>query len=260
MAFFLNKNQIQQKCLFLQNKSSYMKYRRICLKLSGESLMGNKSYGIDAETLDYFCSEIKSILEHNVQLAIVLGGGNIFRGIQGASQGFDRVQGDYMGMLATVINGLALQTTLEKNGIETKLLSGIKVEPISVPMTKQTAIYNLEEGRVIIICGGTGNPFFTTDSAAALRALEIEADAILKGTRVDGVYNDDPEKNPNAIKYDSLSFDEAYEKQLSIMDLTAFTLCKENDLPIIVFDFNKKGNLLKIIKGENIGTIIKNNI
>jgi uridylate kinase len=219
--------------------------------------MGNKNYGIDAETLEYFCSEIKSIVDKNIQVAIVLGGGNIFRGIEGATHGFDRVQGDYMGMLATVINGLALQTTLEKNGISTKLLSGLKVEPISIPMTKQTAIQYLEEGKVVIISGGTGNPFFTTDSAAALRAVEIEADVILKGTRVDGVYNFDPEKNSNAKKFDNITFDEVYEKQLNIMDLTAFTLCKENNLPIIVFDFNKKGNLLKIIQGENIGTIIK---
>ena len=235
-----------------------MKYKRILLKLSGEALMGNKSYGIDPETLSVYCEQIKQVAESKVQVAIVIGGGNIFRGLQGAAQGFDRVQGDYMGMLATVINSMALQAELEKQGVVTKLLSGLTIDPIAESTSGRKVVDNLNNGKVVIISGGTGNPFFTTDSASALRAVEMHADVLLKGTRVDGVYTADPEKNPDAVKYDTLTFDEAYEKQLKIMDMTAFTLCRENNLPILVFDMNTKGNLLKVVKGESIGTIVSN--
>ncbi|HPS46258.1 MAG TPA: UMP kinase [Bacteroidales bacterium] len=233
-----------------------MKFKRILLKLSGESLMGNGQYGIDSEKLNEYASEIKKITSIGIEVAIVIGGGNIFRGLKGVSDGFDRTKGDYMGMLATVINSIALQTALENINVPTQILSGLEIDPLCKKMSRQRAIEKLEKGRVVIIGGGTGNPFFTTDSAAVLRALEIKADIILKGTRVDGVYTADPEKDKSAQKYDMLTFEEAYEKKLNIMDLTAFTLCKENKLPIIVFNMNTKGNLLKIIKGEKIGTLI----
>lgn len=233
-----------------------MKYKRILLKLSGEALMGNQNSGIDPVTLTAYCSEVATIVKQNIQTAIVIGGGNIFRGLQGATNGFDRVQGDYMGMLATVINSMALQGELEKKGLKVKLLSGLYVEPVTEPISGHKAIEYLNEGYVVILAGGTGNPFFTTDTAAALRAVEIHAEVLLKGTRVDGVYTDDPEKVPTATKYSNLTFDEAYEKNLKIMDLTAFTFCKENNLPILVFDMNKPGNLKKVVAGEDIGTLV----
>jgi uridylate kinase len=233
-----------------------MKYKRILLKLSGEALMGGQQYGIDPATLKAYCEDVKEVAEKNVQVAIVIGGGNIFRGMQGATLGFDRVQGDYMGMLATVINSMALQGELEAQGVKVKLLSGLRVDPVSEVMSGKKAIQYLNEGFVIIIAGGTGNPFFTTDTASALRAVEIKADILLKGTRVDGVYSADPEKDSSAVKYDFVTFDEAYEKKLQIMDMTAFTLCKENGLPILVFDMNKKMNLMKVVNGESIGTIV----
>jgi len=235
-----------------------MKYNRILLKLSGEALMGGKSYGIDPETLSVYCAQIKEVAANGVEVAIVIGGGNIFRGLQGAAKGFDRVQGDYMGMMATVINSMALQAELEKQGVATKLLSGLNIDPIAESTSGRKVKDNLSEGKVVIISGGTGNPFFTTDSASALRAVEINADVLLKGTRVDGVYTADPEKDPDAVKYETLTFDEAYEKQLKIMDMTAFTLCRENNMPVLVFDMNTKGNLLKVVKGENIGTVVSN--
>ncbi len=235
-----------------------MKYKRILLKLSGEALMGEQQYGIEPLRLRNYCKEIKKVADNNVQIAIVIGGGNIFRGIQGAAQGFDRIQGDYMGMLATVINSLALQAELEKQDVETKLLSGLLVDTITEKMTAKKAIGYLNSGKVVIIAGGTGNPVFTTDSASALRSIEIKADALLKGTRVDGVYTSDPEKNSAAKKFDKISFNEAYTKQLKIMDMTAFTLCKENNIPIVVFNMNQTGNLFKLVSGENIGTVIHN--
>ena len=234
-----------------------MVYQRILLKLSGEALMGNQQYGIDSTRLADYAAEIKSATDKKVQVAIVIGGGNIFRGLQGTGRGMDRVQGDYMGMMATLINSLAIQGELENQGIKSKILSGIAVDPICEAMSRKRAIDYLELGFVVIIAGGTGNPYFTTDSASVLRALEIKADVILKGTRVDGVYTADPEKDPTAVKYDSLGFDEAYEKELKIMDLTAFALCKENNIPVVVFDMNKKGNLLKLLNGEKIGTIVR---
>lgn len=233
-----------------------MKYKRILLKLSGESLMGNNQYGIDPQRLNEYAAEIREVSEQKVQIAIVIGGGNIFRGLKGVSDGFDRVQGDYMGMLATVINSMALQSALENIGVAAVVLSGIAIDPLCKAMSRRRALENLNKGRVVIIAGGTGNPFFTTDTAAALRAVEIKADVILKGTRVDGIYTADPEKDKNAKKFETLSFDEAYEKQLNVMDLTAFTLCKENKLPLIVFDMNEKGNLVKIVKGDKIGTLV----
>lgn len=232
------------------------KYKRILLKLSGESLMGDKQYGIDPNMLEKYATDIKSIVDEKVQVAIVIGGGNIFRGLQGMAKGMDRVQGDYMGMLATVINSMALQAELKKMNVKTTLLSGIVIDPICSSMSRSKAIELLDEGHVVIISGGTGNPFFTTDTASALRGVEIEADVMLKGTRVDGVYTADPEKDPNAIKYETVSFDEVYEKGLKIMDLTAFTLCKENKLPIIIFDMNKAGNLKKVVNGEKVGTLV----
>ena len=231
-----------------------MKYKRVLLKLSGEALIGDKNYGIDPTILNDYAKEIKEIYDINTEIAIVIGGGNIFRGVSGASKGMDRVQADYMGMLATMINGLALQSALENNEVPTRLQSAINVEAISEPFIKRRATRHLEKGRVVIFGSGTGNPFFTTDSAAVLRAIEINADVILKGTRVDGIYNSDPEKNKEAIKFDSLSFDEVLKKGLKVMDTTAFTLSQENNLPIIVFDMNNKGNLIKIINGEKIGT------
>lgn len=233
-----------------------MKLKRILLKLSGEALEGAQGYGIDPVRLAEYATEVKSVVDAGVQVAIVIGGGNIFRGLQGTSDGMDRVQGDYMGMLATVINSMAIQAALEKTGLKARLLSGLAIDPICEAMSRRRAIDSLEDGYVVVIAGGTGNPFFTTDTASALRAVEIKADAILKGTRVDGVYNADPEKNPSAVKYDTLSFDEAFAKGLKIMDLTAFALCKENRLPIVVFNMNEKGNLVKLIRGEKIGTVV----
>lgn len=234
-----------------------MKYKRILLKLSGEALMGEQHYGIDPQRLKTYAEEIKEASEAGVQVAIVIGGGNIFRGLQGASQGMDRVKGDYMGMLATVINSMALQATLESLGVKSTLLSGVAIDRVADSMSGPKAKQLLESGHVVIIGGGTGNPFFTTDTAAALRAVEIEADILLKGTRVDGIYTADPEKDTNAVKYEVLSFDEAYSKQLKVMDLTAFALCSENKLPILVFDMNKAGNLQAVLRGDTIGTIVK---
>ena len=234
-----------------------MIYNRILLKLSGEALLGDRSHGIDPNTINKYSREIKSIADLGVEVAIVIGGGNIFRGLSGANNGIDRVQGDYMGMLATVINGLALQSSLEKIGLQTRLQTAINMEAIAEPYIKRKAVRHLEKKRIVIFGAGTGNPFFTTDSAAVLRAIEIEADVILKGTRVDGIYNDDPEINKNAIKFNELEYDEAISKNLKIMDSTAFTLSKENKLPIIVFDINKTGNLKKIIEGKIIGTKVK---
>lgn len=233
-----------------------MKYKRILLKLSGEALMGTKDYGIDPQRLNEYAQEIKEVYQKGTEIAIVIGGGNIFRGLQGASQGMDRVQGDYMGMLATVINSMSIQGALQAAGIPTKLLGGLAIDPVCEAMSRKRAQDYMAEKKIVIISGGTGNPFFTTDTASALRAVEIEADIILKGTRVDGVYTADPEKDQTATKYNKLSFSEAYEKKLHIMDLTAFTLCQENNLPIYVFDMNKKGNLLKVVEGANIGTVI----
>jgi uridylate kinase len=233
-----------------------MKYKRVLLKLSGEALMGKNQYGIDPERLMQYSKEIKAVADKGVQIAIVIGGGNIFRGIQATDTGIDRVQGDYMGMLATVINAMALQSSLENVGLYTRLMSGIKIEQVCEPFIRRRAVRHLEKGRVVIFGAGTGNPYFTTDSAASLRAIEIEADAVLKGTRVDGIYSSDPEKDPNAVKFSNISFKEVYQKGLQVMDMTAFTLCKENGLPIIVFDMNKPGNLLKIMEGEDIGTLV----
>jgi len=233
-----------------------MKYKRILLKLSGEALMGNRQYGIDPDRLAEYAQDIKTITEKGIEVAIVIGGGNIFRGVAGASKGMDRVQGDYMGMLATVINGLALQGALEDANIPTRLQTAIKINEVAEPFIRRRAMRHLEKGRVVIFGGGTGNPYFTTDSAAVLRAIEIEADVILKGTRVDGIYNVDPEKDDKAIKFNSISFDDVLRKGLKVMDTTAFTLSQENKLPIIVFDMNKKGNLLKVVSGENIGTVV----
>ena len=233
-----------------------MKYKRILLKLSGESLMGNKQFGIDNERIADYAKQIKELVDMGVQVAIVIGGGNIFRGIQAEEGGMDRVHGDYMGMLATVINSMALQSALEKQGIDTRLKSAIKMEQICEPFIRRKAVRHLEKNRVVIFGAGTGNPYFTTDTAATLRAIEIEADVVLKGTRVDGIYTADPEKDKTATKYDVITFDEAYSKGLEIMDMTAFTLCKENNLPIIVFDMNKIGNLKKLMQGEKVGTLV----
>ncbi len=233
-----------------------MIYKRILLKLSGEALMGGRQYGIDPERLSKYAKDIKEAIGQGVQIAIVIGGGNIFRGVSGASNGMDRVQGDHMGMLATIINGLALQSALENEGVATRLQSAIKINEVAEPFIRRRAIRHLEKGRVVIFGGGTGNPYFTTDSAAVLRAIEIEADVILKGTRVDGIYSADPEKDSSASKYSSISFEDVLKKGLKVMDTTAFTLSQENELPIIVFDMNKKGNLNKIIVGEQIGTTV----
>lgn len=231
-----------------------MHYNRILLKLSGEALMGNRQYGIDPERLAEYAQEIKAVTDKGVEVAIVIGGGNIFRGVAGASKGMDRVTGDHMGMLATVINGLALQSALEDADIPTRLQSAVKINEVAEPFIRRKAIRHLEKGRVVIFGGGTGNPYFTTDSAAVLRAIEISADVILKGTRVDGIYTADPEKDKLATKFDFISFEEVLTKGLKVMDTTAFTLSQENKLPIIVFDMNKPGNLLKVVTGENIGT------
>lgn len=235
-----------------------MKYKRILLKLSGESLMGEQEYGISPEMLSQYATEIKQAKELGAEIAVVIGGGNIFRGLQGAAKGMDRVQGDYMGMLATVINSMALQSELEQQGVATELLSGLAIEPICKETSRRRMISSLKEGKVVIIAGGTGNPYFTTDTASTLRAIEMQADVILKGTRVDGVYTADPEKDPSATKYSTLTYDEALSKKLKIMDLTAFALCQENKMPIYVFDMNTKGNLQKVVKGEHIGTIVEN--
>jgi uridylate kinase len=233
-----------------------MKYKRILLKLSGEALMGGQKYGIDPNMLKQYAQEIKLVADQGVQVAIVIGGGNIFRGIQAESSGIDRVQGDYMGMLATLINGMALQGALENAGMFTRLMSGLKLDQVCESFIRRRAIRHLEKGRLVIFGAGTGNPYFTTDSAASLRAIEIEADVVLKGTRVDGIYSADPEKDPNAVKYDDISFQEVFDKGLNVMDMTAFTLCKENNLPIVVFDMNKPGNLYNLLKGDKVGTLV----
>lgn len=233
-----------------------MQYNRILLKLSGEALMGDRQYGIDPNRLADYAKEIKSVSDKGIQVAIVIGGGNIFRGVAGASRGMDRVQADHMGMLATIINGLALQSACEDAGIPTRLQTAVHINELAEPFIRRKAIRHLEKGRVVIFGGGTGNPYFTTDSAAVLRAIEMEADVILKGTRVDGIYTADPEKDKNATKFDLISFKEVLKKGLKVMDTTAFTLSQENELPIIVFDMNKPGNLLKVVSGEKIGTTV----
>ena len=234
-----------------------MKYNRILLKLSGEALMGDQNYGIDSDRLSDYAKEIKQIVNQGTQVAVVIGGGNIYRGIQSEGAGFDRVQGDYMGMLATIINGMALQSALESLDVQTRLLTAIRMEQVAEPFIRRKATRHLNKGRVVIFGGGTGNPYFTTDTAATLRAIEIEADVILKGTRVDGIFTNDPEKDTTATMYKTISFDEVFRKELNVMDLTAFTLCKENNLPIKVFNMNTEGNLQKICNGENIGTLVK---
>ncbi|RRN77268.1 UMP kinase [Pseudoxanthomonas sp. SGD-10] len=234
-----------------------MKYKRILLKLSGESLMGDQQYGIDNSRVLQYAKEIKAVKDLGVEVAIVIGGGNIFRGLSAEKSGMDRAQADYMGMLATVINSMALQNALETIGIYTRLQSAIKMEQICEPYVRRRAIRHLEKGRVVIFGAGTGNPYFTTDSAAALRAIEIKADVVLKGTRVDGIYTADPEKDVSATKFDTLTFNDVYDRELNVMDMTAFTLCDENNLPIIVFDMNKEGNLMKLIQGDIIGTLVK---
>ena len=233
-----------------------MKYSRILLKLSGEALMGNKQFGIDNNRLMQYAEEIREISDLGVEIGIVIGGGNIFRGVQAARGGMERTQGDYMGMLATMINSMALQAALESVGLFTRLQSAIEMKQIAEPFIKRKAVRHLEKGRIVIFGSGTGNPFFTTDSAASLRAIEIDAEVILKGTRVDGIYDKDPEENASAKKFDTITFDEAYEKNLKVMDMTAFTLCKENELPVIVFNMNKTGNLKKVVTGEEIGTLV----
>ncbi len=233
------------------------KFKRILLKLSGESLMGDKNFGLDSQVMARYAQDIKSIVELGVQVAIVIGGGNIYRGMNEAETGIERAQGDYMGMLATVINGMALQSALEKAGVYTRLQSAIKMEQIAEPYIRRRAIRHLEKGRVVIFGAGTGNPYFTTDTAGSLRAIEIQAEVILKGTRVDGIYSADPEKDPAATKYSSISFTECINKNLKVMDMTAFTLCMENELPIIVFDMNKPGNLSRVVTGEKVGTLVE---
>ena len=235
-----------------------MKYKRVLLKLSGEALMGKKEFGIDHDRLGEYAEQIKEVVASGCQVAIVIGGGNIFRGIQGKDGGIERTQADYMGMLATMINSMALQASLEKAGISTRLQSAIEMKAVAEPFIRRRAVRHLEKGRVVIFGAGTGNPYFTTDSAASLRAIEINAEVILKGTRVDGIYSADPEKDPTATKYDKLSFDEVFAKNLQVMDMTAFTLCKENNLPIIVFDMNPPGNLQKVLLGEAVGTLVDN--
>ncbi|MDX2359922.1 MAG: UMP kinase [Crocinitomicaceae bacterium] len=235
-----------------------MKYKRILLKLSGESLMGDKAFGIDNQRLSAYATQIKEVHEMGVEIAIVIGGGNIFRGVQAEEGGMDRTHGDYMGMLATMINSMALQAALESVGVESRLQSAIEMKEIAEPYIRRKAVRHLEKGRVVVFGAGTGNPYFTTDSAASLRAIEINADVILKGTRVDGIYTSDPEKDPSATKYDMISFDDVYGKGLKVMDMTAFTLCKENDLPIIVFDMDTPGNLSKVLSGDQVGTMVRN--
>lgn len=233
-----------------------MQYKRILLKLSGEALMGDRQYGIDPKRLAEYAREIKEVVNKGIQVAIVIGGGNIFRGVAGASNGMDRVQGDHMGMLATCINGLALQSALEDEDVHTRLQTALEIKEVAEPYIKRKAIRHLEKGRVVIFGAGTGNPYFTTDTAAVLRAIEINADAILKGTRVDGVYTADPEKHRDAVKFESITFKDVINKGLKVMDMTAFTLSEENKLPIIIFDMNKKGNLRKLVSGEKVGTIV----
>ncbi|MHB0754732.1 UMP kinase [Polaribacter sp. M15] len=233
-----------------------MQYKRILLKLSGEALMGDRQYGIDPKRLAEYAKEIKQVINLGIEVAIVIGGGNIFRGVAGASNGMDRVQGDHMGMLATCINGLALQSALEDEDVHTRLQTALEIKAVAEPYIKRKAIRHLEKGRVVIFGAGTGNPYFTTDTAAVLRAIEIQADAILKGTRVDGVYNTDPEKDKNAVKFDNITFKDVISKGLKVMDMTAFTLSEENKLPIIIFDMNKIGNLIKLVSGEKIGTVV----
>ncbi|AZQ63168.1 UMP kinase [Flammeovirga pectinis] len=233
-----------------------MKYKRVLLKLSGEALMGEQQYGIDPNRLEQYAKEIKKVVDQEVEVAIVIGAGNIFRGMQASKLGIDRVQGDHMGMLATVINGMALQSALEGAGVYSRLMSGIQMDQVCEPFIRRRAVRHLEKNRVVIFGAGTGNPYFTTDSAASLRAIEIDADVVLKGTRVDGIYTSDPEKNPDAVKIDELTFDKALSDNLKIMDLTAFTLCKENKLPIIVFDMNKPDNLFQLMSGAKVGTIV----
>ncbi|MEO6550032.1 MAG: UMP kinase [Ferruginibacter sp.] len=233
------------------------KFKRILLKLSGESLMGDKNFGLDSRVMSRYATDIKSIVDLGVQVAIVIGGGNIYRGMNEAETGIERAQGDYMGMLATVINGMALQSALEKAGVDTRLQSAIKMEQIAEPYIRRRAMRHLEKGRVVIFGAGTGNPYFTTDTAGSLRAIEIQAEVILKGTRVDGIYSADPEKVSTATKYSVISFAECINKNLKVMDMTAFTLCMENELPIIVFDMNKTGNLLRVVTGEKVGTLVK---
>ncbi len=235
-----------------------MQYKRILLKLSGESLMGEQGYGIDAQRLADYAQQIDEIAQLGVQVAIVIGGGNIFRGMSGAAKGFDRYKGDQMGMLATVINSLALASALEAQGTPARVLTAIRMEPVGEFYSKPRAINALEDGEVVILSGGTGNPYFTTDTGSALRGIEVEADVMLKGTRVDGVYTADPEKDPSATKFDTITFDEVYQKGLKIMDLTATAMCKENNLPVIVFNMDKMGNLIKVLKGDSIGTLVKN--
>jgi uridylate kinase len=233
-----------------------MRYQRILLKLSGEALMGNQQYGIDPDRLKEYAEEIKAVVDKGVEVAIVIGGGNIFRGLSGSSKGVDRVQGDHMGMLATVINALALQSSLENEGIETRVQTAIKIDEVAEPFIRRRAMRHLEKGRVVIFGGGTGNPYFTTDSDAVLRAIEIKADVILKGTRVDGIYSADPEKDQNATRYNEITFEDVLRKGLKVMDTTAFTLSQENELPIVVFDMNKEGNLMKVVTGEDVGTVV----
>lgn len=234
-----------------------MKYKRILLKLSGESLMGDKQYGIDIDRVAQYARDIKAVHDQGLEIAIVIGGGNIYRGLSAEKSGMDRVQADYMGMLATVINSMALQDALEKTGVKTRLLTAIKMEQICEPFIRRRAVRHLEKGRIVIFGAGTGNPYFTTDTAASLRAVEINADAVLKGTRVDGIYTSDPEKYADAIRYEEITFTEVYEKNLNVMDMTAITLCQENNLPIIVFDMNKPGNFMRIANGDPIGTLVR---
>lgn len=234
-----------------------MKYKRILLKLSGEALMGEKQYGIDIDRVAQYAKDIQAVHAQGIEIALVIGGGNIYRGLSAEKAGMDRVQADYMGMLATVINSMALQDALEKVGVKTRLLTAIKMEQICEPFIRRRAVRHLEKGRIVIFGAGTGNPYFTTDTAASLRAVEINADVVLKGTRVDGIYTADPEKDANATRFDEVSFADVYSKNLNVMDMTAFTLCQENNLPIIVFDMNKPGNFLKLAKGEPIGTLVK---
>ncbi len=234
-----------------------MKYKRILLKLSGESLMGDKQYGIDSDRVLQYAKDIKAVHDTGLEIAIVIGGGNIFRGLSAEQAGMDRVQADYMGMLATVINSMALQDALEKEGVKTRLMTAIKMEQICEPFIRRRAVRHLEKRRIVIFGAGTGNPYFTTDTAASLRAIEIQADAVLKGTRVDGIYTADPEKDLTAVKYESITFQEVYDNNLNVMDMTAFTLCQENKLPIVVFDMNKAGNFMRIANGDSIGTLVK---
>lgn len=234
-----------------------MKYKRILLKLSGEALMGEKQYGIDIDRVAQYAKDIEAVHARGIEIALVIGGGNIYRGLSAEKSGMDRAQADYMGMLATVINSMALQDALEKTGVKTRLLTAIKMEQICEPFIRRRAVRHLEKGRIVIFGAGTGNPYFTTDTAASLRAVEIQADVVLKGTRVDGIYSSDPEKNSDATRYEELTFQEVYNKGLNVMDMTAFTLCQENNLPIIVFDMNKPGNFMRIASGESIGTLVK---